>query len=303
MPALGQNLTQIICNRRRGASPFKHSVNVLAGDRCQGSSRFTLIELLVVMIIIAILAALLLPSLSASRDMAKKSACSANMQQLGLSLAMYMSDNEDHYPTTSWDFNGRVVWDDIISGYDGRPGLPHNGALFADQESALLTRSIWGQEYAKVYHCPDDTFQRMYGTSPDCYARSYSITNMVYFPGAGYEAANYLGISGWNNGTWQRVTRKSSGLIRASETIVLGEIHSGGNLIGNGWKDEMIANGQNSQQLNGYWAHGRSANYLIADGHVEAPDYYDTLIRPDGTIAIPGSTVANTMWDASPNRN
>ena len=58
---------------------------------------FTLIELLVVIAIIAVLTAVLLPSLASARQYAKAVACRANLKQWGLILAAYTNDNDDRF--------------------------------------------------------------------------------------------------------------------------------------------------------------------------------------------------------------
>ena len=60
------------------------------GQRYAGVRRgFTLIEILVVVAIIALLIAILLPSLNQVRWQAKQVACLANLHDLGRSFVMY----------------------------------------------------------------------------------------------------------------------------------------------------------------------------------------------------------------------
>lgn len=70
--------------------------------------RFTLIELLVVIAIIAILAGILLPMLSSSRDRAKAIICVSNLKQVGTAFELYSNS-----------YNGMIPPEDPATEYTG----------------------------------------------------------------------------------------------------------------------------------------------------------------------------------------
>jgi prepilin-type N-terminal cleavage/methylation domain-containing protein len=79
---------------------------------------FTLTELLVVIAIIAILAALLLGSLSGAKERGRRAACKNQLHQFYLALQMYSGDFADKLPSTPVD--GVIVVDEHI------PLMPRN---------------------------------------------------------------------------------------------------------------------------------------------------------------------------------
>ena len=126
---------------------------------------FTLIELLVVISIISMLMALLLPSLSRSREQARRTLCMANLHSIGQSLFIYATDNDGRLIPGDW----RVSWDvwGQVAEYPQGSRVPHIPESRQVNLGHLLTNNILPVPSSDdhVFFCPS-------GRAPDgsrCY--------------------------------------------------------------------------------------------------------------------------------------
>jgi prepilin-type N-terminal cleavage/methylation domain-containing protein/prepilin-type processing-associated H-X9-DG protein len=102
---------------------------------------FTLIELLIVIAIIAILAAILLPTLAAAKQSAQKTACLSNLKEIGSAFMMSLGDNSDRFP------DRRDLKGSLLGGYhpwsSWPPSDPRGGWAPAVLQNAGADYRIW----------------------------------------------------------------------------------------------------------------------------------------------------------------
>ncbi len=100
---------------------------------------FTLIELLVVIAIIALLMAILMPTLARVRSAAKEAACAMNMRQVGICFSMYTNDNNGYFSDGARTTGGNVAGiGDWLTALDG--GYKFESNLSAQQIEQVRER-------------------------------------------------------------------------------------------------------------------------------------------------------------------
>jgi prepilin-type N-terminal cleavage/methylation domain-containing protein len=105
---------------------------------------FNLIELLLVMAVIAILAAILVPTLKSARDRARRTTCVNNLRQITLGVRIYSDDANDVAPSPG----SAAASTNILTLYAGYKELMKN---YVGLKGASSPQD-------KLFACPADTF-------------------------------------------------------------------------------------------------------------------------------------------------
>ena len=124
---------------------------------------FTLIELLTVIAIIAILATILVPAVSSSKERGRRVYCQNNLGQLGKALVLYADANKDYFPSTTAD-EAASLWDTAL--------LPYVG------------------DATNLFKCPSDPYLDL-TIPPGDVIRSYSCNGGQASSAAGFPFGNY----------------------------------------------------------------------------------------------------------------
>ncbi len=235
---------------------MKHRLNTDKKDFA-----FTLVELLVVIAIIAILVALLLPTLSMAMKRAHQIHCVNNVRQLGLGLQEYVSDNHVYplWADASYDQNGQMT------NYTGwAEDIGHQLGYNLNHRTNFWNNGIWV--------CPSvssswiqDGFQ------------SYGYN--AFGLGTNLDSLGLGGHYGFAHAQTGRVSVvkppvNASDIVNPSEMIAIGDGFDGND-------SQLFQAGDFLWRHNSYWGshetstadarHQGKANVVFCDGHVESP--------------------------------
>jgi len=125
--------------------------------RFRGSAiGFTLIEVLVVVAIIALLAAILVPSLAAARERGRRAVCLSNLHQSGVGFSLYSADFRQYLPSrdhfayyikgTRRTYHDRIGEPDEYHEVSGKP--INHGALYGKYVGKNL----------RIFFCPGNEY-------------------------------------------------------------------------------------------------------------------------------------------------
>ena len=210
--------------------------------------KFTLVEMLTVIAITAILAAIMLPALSAARERARSSSCLNNLRQLGIAYCMYGND----YNCTPPVWNKDQRWVHLLQNY------------LSGNKNVWLCASDARPEDKKTLWEGDNEYSLSYGI------------NQAYRRNPEFRKKPYLL---WNGVAIELIKEPSEFItIADAGSYYIGQSEAGQGRLGSLNGENVISGG-----FCGYLAlrhkPGNIFTAAFADGHAQQLDYQKTPTR------------------------
>lgn len=211
--------------------PHKH------GSR---ASAFTLIELLVVVSIVALLVALILPSLGAAKEASRRVTCTSNLRQLGIAVQVYANDNRQFVPPATGTYQGSAFL------------RPWHYFVFGAMNAPFTVNEFWNYPL----RCP--SAPTGVPTPPEKNGYTYAVNNLI------------MGFANTSSRLGENVNRKPLRNLPITTLFIEAVTNVSS-------ADTVTVISAGSTMVNVSLRHGRSFNAQFFDGHAGAWDELDFI--------------------------
>lgn len=247
---------------------------------------FTLVELLVVIGIIAVLVAILLPSLARARQSAQSIQCMSNLRQIGLAFEMYLNSESRFYPP-GW--------------YQDPTGQQHAwfNVIFPDTLTSLAD--------SRILYCPNA--QELPPSSPDNALNFNAPNNVAWNISYAYNdfslGGDVIAGSSWLDPSLSYLaSRARTGIVKNTTEVMLAcDAANAPDWLpqtdGSGWRGAYIMDpwGDIWNPATPVPRHVGGCNVLFVDGHVESIHSRDNSVT--GLQAVTGKFWPGASYDTN----